>query len=53
MVIMMKFGVLIVSVLEIIVSGYKNLCMKKMVDFIWIDIEGGLLLYEVISWYLV
>lgn len=53
MVMMMKFGVLIVLVLDIIVSGYKNLCMKKMVDGICIDIEGGLFFYEVISKYLV
>ncbi|HEL4112756.1 TPA: type II secretion system F family protein [Stenotrophomonas maltophilia] len=46
---MMKSGVPIVSALEIIASGHKNPRMKKMVDTIRIDIEGGSSLYEAIS----
>ena len=46
---MMKSGVPIVSALEIIGSGHKNVRMKKMVDSIRTDIEGGSSLYEAIS----
>ena len=46
---MMKSGVPIVSALEIIGSGHKNPCMKKLVDSIRTDIEGGSSLYEAIS----
>lgn len=46
---MMKSGVPIVSALEIIASGHKNPRMKKMVDTIRTDIEGGSSLYESIS----
>ncbi|MCW0373947.1 Type II secretion system protein F [Xanthomonas sacchari] len=46
---MMKSGVPIVSSLEIIASGHKNPRMKKMVDQIRTDIEGGSSLYEAIS----
>eukprot|EP01092_Planopodium_desertum_P016378 TRINITY_DN91510_c0_g1_i1.p1 TRINITY_DN91510_c0_g1~~TRINITY_DN91510_c0_g1_i1.p1 ORF type:complete len:420 (+),score=112.42 TRINITY_DN91510_c0_g1_i1:199-1458(+) len=48
---MMKSGVPIVSALEIIASGHKNPRMKKMVDTIRTDIEGGSSLYEAISKY--
>lgn len=46
---MMKSGVPIVSALEIIGGGHKNPRMKKMVDTIRTDIEGGSSLYEAIS----
>ncbi|WP_349985730.1 type II secretion system F family protein [Stenotrophomonas sp. WHRI 8082] len=46
---MMKSGVPIVSALEIIGGGHKNPRMKKMVDGIRMDIEGGSSLYEAIS----
>lgn len=46
---MMKSGVPIVSALEIIGSGHKNPRMKKMVDGIRTDIEGGSSLHEAIS----
>jgi type IV pilus assembly protein PilC len=46
---MMKSGVPIVSALEIIGSGHKNPRMKKLVDTIRNDIEGGSSLYEAIS----
>ncbi len=46
---MMKSGVPIVSSLDIIGSGHKNPRMKKMVDTIRNDIEGGSSLYEAIS----
>ena len=46
---MMKSGVPIVSALEIIGSGHKNPRMKKMVDGVRTDIEGGSSLYEAIS----
>ncbi len=48
---MMKSGVPIVSALEIIGSGHKNPRMKKMVDGIRTDIEGGSSLHEAISRY--
>ncbi|WQI20175.1 type II secretion system F family protein [Stenotrophomonas maltophilia] len=48
---MMKSGVPIVSALEIIGSGHKNPRMKKMVDGIRTDIEGGSSLHEAISKY--
>jgi len=46
---MMKSGVPIVSSLEIIESGQKNVRMKKMVETIRFDIESGSSLYEAIS----
>jgi type IV pilus assembly protein PilC len=46
---MMKSGVPIVSSLEIIGGGHKNPRMKKMVDTVRTDIEGGSSLYEAIS----
>ncbi|MCK6230198.1 type II secretion system F family protein [Stenotrophomonas indicatrix] len=46
---MMKSGVPIVSALEIIGSGHKNPRMKKMVDAIRTDIEGGSSMYEAVS----
>jgi len=49
MAIMMKSGVPIVSSLEIIGSGHKNPRMRKLVETIRTDIEGGSSLYEAIS----
>lgn len=46
---MMKSGVPIVSALDIIGSGHKNPRMKRMVDTVRTDIEGGSSLYEAIS----
>ncbi|WP_329759859.1 type II secretion system F family protein [Stenotrophomonas geniculata] len=46
---MMKSGVPIVSALEIIGSGHKNPRMKKMVNGVRSDIEGGSSLHEAIS----
>ncbi|WP_448134274.1 type II secretion system F family protein [Stenotrophomonas rhizophila] len=46
---MMKSGVPIVSALEIIASGHKNPRMRKLVDTIRGDIEGGSSLHEAIS----
>ena len=46
---MMKSGVPIVSSLEIIESGQKNVRMKKMVEQIRFDIEGGSSMHEAIS----
>jgi type IV pilus assembly protein PilC len=46
---MMKAGVPIVSALEIIAGGVKNPRMKKMVEDIRIDIEGGSSLHEALS----
>ncbi|WP_282295500.1 type II secretion system F family protein [Stenotrophomonas sp. PS02289] len=46
---MMKSGVPIVSALDIIGSGHKNPRMKKLVDTVRMDIEGGSSLYEAIS----
>ncbi|MBD9369460.1 type II secretion system F family protein [Xanthomonas sp. XNM01] len=46
---MMKSGVPIVGALEIIGGGQKNPRMKKMVDQIRTDIEGGSSLYEAIN----
>lgn len=48
---MMKSGVPIVSSLEIIGNGHKNPRMKKMVDGVRTDIEGGSSLYESVSKY--
>ncbi|WP_312785897.1 type II secretion system F family protein [Stenotrophomonas indicatrix] len=48
---MMKSGVPIVSALEIIGSGHRNPRMKKMVDGVRTDIEGGSSLYESVSKY--
>jgi len=46
---MMKSGVPIVGALDIIASGHKNPRMKKLVDTIRTDIEGGSSLYEAVS----
>ncbi|WMJ70290.1 type II secretion system F family protein [Stenotrophomonas sp. 24(2023)] len=46
---MMKSGVPIVGALDIIASGHKNPRMKKMVESIKTDIEGGSSLYEAVS----
>jgi len=46
---MMKSGVPIVSSLEIIGSGHKNPRMRKMVESVRTDIEGGSSLHEAIS----
>ncbi len=46
---MMKSGVPIVGALDIIASGHKNPRMKKMVDSVRTDIEGGSSLYEAVS----
>ena len=46
---MMKSGVPMVSSLEIIESGQKNIRMKKMVEQIRFDIESGSSMYEAIS----
>jgi len=46
---MMKSGVPIVSALEIIGDGQKNIRMKNMVGAIRADIEGGSSLHEAIS----
>lgn len=43
---MMKSGVPIVSALEIIANGNKNVKMKTLVDTIRADIQGGMSLYE-------
>jgi type IV pilus assembly protein PilC len=48
---MMKSGVPIVSALEIIEGGQKNVRMKKMVEKIRFDIESGSSLSEAISKY--
>lgn len=46
---MMKSGVPIVSSLDIIASGHKNPRMKKLVDTVRTDIEGGSSMHEAIS----
>lgn len=46
---MMKSGVPIVGALDIIGSGHKNPRMKKLVNDVRTDIEGGSSLYEAIS----
>ncbi|HEL3171658.1 TPA: type II secretion system F family protein [Stenotrophomonas maltophilia] len=46
---MMKSGVPIVGALDIIGSGHKNPRMKKMVETVRTDIEGGSSLYEAVS----
>lgn len=46
---MMKSGVPIVGALDIIASGHKNPRMKKMVESVRTDIEGGSSLYEAVS----
>ncbi len=48
---MMKSGVPIVGALEIIGSGNKNPTMKKMVNNLRNDIEGGSSIYEAMSQY--
>ena len=46
---MMKSGVPIVMSLEIIANGQKNIRMKKMVNELRLDIEGGSSIYEAMS----
>ena len=46
---MMKSGVPIVMALEIIGNGNKNPKMKKLVDDVRLDIEGGSSIYEAMS----
>ena len=46
---MMKSGVPIVMALEIIGNGQKNVRMKKLVDELRLDIEGGSSIYEAMS----
>ena len=46
---MMKSGVPIVMALEIIGNGQKNPKMKKLVDDVRLDIEGGASIYEALS----
>src|SRR3546814_9230520 len=46
---MMKSGVPIVMALEIIGNGQKNPRMKKLVDSVRLDIEGGSSIYEAMS----
>ncbi len=46
---MMKSGVPIVTSLEIIGNGNKNVRMKKLVDALRTDIEGGSSIYEAMS----
>ncbi|TDK20673.1 type II secretion system F family protein [Luteimonas aestuarii] len=46
---MMKSGVPIVMSLEIIANGQKNQRMKKMIDELRLDIEGGSSIYEAMS----
>lgn len=48
---MMKSGVPIVSALEIIGGGNKNPAMKKMVDGLRNDIQGGASIYEAMTRY--
>ncbi|HRN59750.1 MAG TPA: type II secretion system F family protein [Chiayiivirga sp.] len=48
---MMKSGVPIVMSLEIIGNGQKNAKMKKMVDDLRIELEGGSSIYEAMSKY--
>lgn len=48
---MMKSGVPIVNSMEIIAGGQKNPAMKKMVENIKTDIEGGSSIYEALSQY--
>lgn len=48
---MMKSGVPIVQALEIIGSGSKNPNMKKMINGLRTDIEGGSSIYEAMSLY--
>lgn len=48
---MMKSGVPLVMALEIIGSGQKNPAMKKMVNGVKGDIEGGASIYEALSEY--
>ncbi|KAF1014546.1 MAG: Type II secretion system protein F [Stenotrophomonas maltophilia] len=46
---MMKSGVPIVGALDIIANGHKNPRMKKLVETVKTDIEGGSSLYEAVS----
>ncbi len=48
---MMKSGVPMVMAMEIIASGQKNPAMKKMVNGVKGDIEGGASIYEALSEY--
>ncbi|WP_202839043.1 type II secretion system F family protein [Luteimonas saliphila] len=46
---MIKSGVPLVAALEIIGNGNKNVRMKKLVDTLRVDIEGGSSIYEAMS----
>jgi type IV pilus assembly protein PilC len=46
---MMKSGVPLITSLEIIGNGQKNLRMKKLVNDLRVDIEGGSSIYEALS----
>lgn len=46
---MMKSGVPLITSLEIIGNGQKNIRMKKLVDSLRLDIEGGSSIYEALS----
>lgn len=46
---MMKSGVPLITSLEIIANGQKNIRMKKLVDSLRLDIEGGSSIYEALS----
>lgn len=46
---MMKSGVPLITALEIIGNGQKNIRMKKLVDALRLDIEGGSSIYEALS----
>jgi type IV pilus assembly protein PilC len=46
---MMKSGVPLITALEIIGNGQKNPKMKKLVDSLRLDIEGGSSIYEALS----
>ncbi len=46
---MMKSGVPLITALEIIGNGQKNPKMKKLVDGLRLDIEGGSSIYEALS----
>ena len=46
---MMKSGVPLITALEIIGNGQKNIRMKKLVESLRLDIEGGSSIYEALS----
>ena len=46
---MMKSGVPLITSLEIIANGQKNLKMKSLVDSLRLDIEGGSSIFEALS----